>query len=246
MNRGILWTLWAAVPIAALALHMGPGQRLLAHDRAASNLAAARELIARAAEAASGEEWHKAAEAYAAARNMLPEIERLERAKLELAEAKARLEGGEIVEAVKQLEALFEKQQQDGIVDESLTKDIRATIAEGSYYTAWVMRLEGAAEDEWKPETEKARQQYRFLAESTSGDEARGFKENLEAVIRLEQMDLSELQALPLPKKCSCCSNCSQKKREQRKSQCQGQQTGDARKTISNSAGKDAQNGKGS
>jgi len=246
MKRGILWSLWACLPLAAVAIHFGPGQTLWAKDQAGDHLKAARLHEAAGKDAADGADWLEAAKEYATARNLLPEEDVHGRAKLELAEAKARLEGGELVEAVMQLEGLFDKYSAAPSPDAAILKDTRAAIAEGAYYSAWVMRLEGAAADEWKPETEKARQHYRFLAESTAADEAARFKENVEAVIRLEEMDLSELQGLPLPKKCQCCSNCSQKKREQRQSQCKNPGPKDVRKELSNSAGKEAKTGKGS
>jgi hypothetical protein len=60
-------------------------------------------------------------------------------------------------------------------------------------------------------------------------------------------MDLSELQGLPLPKKCKCNGNCCQKKREQRMSKCQGKKPSDARDEIKkNSAGQAQNRDKGS
>jgi hypothetical protein len=81
------------------------------------------------------------------------------------------------------------------------------------------MRLEGATAEEWTAETEHARQNFRLLAEEATGPALRvGYEKNLEATIRLERMDLSELQGLPLPKQCQGCKNCSQKCRSQRAS----------------------------
>jgi hypothetical protein len=116
---------------------------------------------------------------------------------------------------------------------EAIVEQATDELARSSYYAAWIMRLEGAAPDEWKPEAERARQQYRLLAEraesrlslresSAGGDAADAglFKRNLEATIRLEQMDLSTLLARPLPKKCCNCKNLSQRKRKQCQAQC--------------------------
>ncbi len=96
-------------------------------------------------------------------------------------------------------------------------------LARSSYYAAWIMRLEGAAADEWKPEAERARQQFRLLAERAEdgkSQDAALFKRNLEATIRLEQMDLNTLLAKPLPKKCCNCKSLSQRKRKQCQAQC--------------------------
>src|SRR5215470_19533545 len=72
-------------------------------------------------------------------------------------------------------------------------------------------------------ETELARQNFRLLAEESQKEPALrlDYEKNLEATIRLERMDLSELQGLPLPKQCQGCKNCSQKCRSQRASKCQ-------------------------
>jgi hypothetical protein len=65
------------------------------------------------------------------------------------------------------------------------------------------MRLEGMPQDEWEPEIEAARENYKYLAEMAEkqgqADLAQRHREDLEAAIRLARMDLSELQGLPLP-----------------------------------------------
>jgi hypothetical protein len=73
------------------------------------------------------------------------------------------------------------------------------------------MRLEGAPRQQWEPEIEGSRQLYRLLAEKTleQGDTqaASQHQKDLEAAIRLARLDLSQLQALPLPSQCKgCCA----------------------------------------
>jgi hypothetical protein len=117
------------------------------------------------------------------------------------------------------------------------------------------MRLEGATNAEWMAETESSRQHFRLLSENAQkpGDPtlASDFQKNLEAVIRLELMDLSELKALPLPKQCKNCSNCSSKCRKQRESNCKKPgESKDVREKISErkskNAGKSGREGTGS
>jgi hypothetical protein len=48
-------------------------------------------------------------------------------------------------------------------------------------------------------------------------------------------MDLSELQGLPLPKKCQGCKNCSQKCRSQKESRCKN--PGDKKEEDARKAG---------
>jgi hypothetical protein len=120
-----------------------------------------------------------------------------------------------------------------------LVREIRANLASAEYYAGWLMRLEGAATEEWMAETESARQHFRLLAEQAQQHGAKAlatdYQKNLEAVIRLELMDLSELKGLPLPKQCQNCSNCSGKCRRQRESNCKnpGNKPGDVREKIS-------------
>ena len=91
---------------------------------------------------------------------------------------------------------------------------------------SWTASSEGEPRTEWEPEIEAARQNYRNLAEQseTAGDTlgARKHREDLESAIRLARMDLSDLQALPMPKQCQgCCSgNC--KSRCKGKGRCKG------------------------
>jgi hypothetical protein len=250
ITRRVLWAAWAIVPVAVFALHMGAGHDLLARDRAGSHLKAAL-----AAEQA--EDYATAADEYAAARNDLPEIAVAERSRLALAEARARVYTDRLIEGEGELETLIDQLNNPSARGDlsdteaaKLTTEARDALGTAAYFAAWQMRLEGAAPDEWKPETEKARQQFRLLAETAqaSGDKdlAESATKNDEQVIRLERMDLSELQGLPLPKKCCKCNCCCQKKRGQRLSKCQSQPK-DAREQIkSNSAGQAKTREKGS
>ena len=67
----------------------------------------------------------------------------------------------------------------------------------------WLMRLEGATEEEWMPEIQAARQHYTQLTQTAEdmGDSEllKRSSEDLESSIRLARMDLGDLQALPLP-----------------------------------------------
>ncbi len=234
MKKAVLWTLWAAVPVAALAFHLGPGQKLGQNDDAASHIAAAQQAF-------NEENWQGALDEYAKARAALPDAAAKERDALDLAEAKTRLEAGDFFEAGEQLEALLVKEEAKASPDAQFIHQIREQIGQTAYYSAWVMRLEGASTEEWREESTRARQQFRFLGETVTQVSLKNTSmDNLEAVIRLEQMDLSELKGLPLPKKCENCSNCSQKKREQRMSKSNGKKPSDARDKIKKEAASSA------
>jgi len=231
--RRIWLSAWLLTPVAILGLHYGPGQAHLARDRA--------DDFRRAAEAAAaGEKWPEALAMYQQALALLPEDDGGRRDRLELAHARTRIYAGQMIEGQEQLEKLLARLEQAPQRDTELMTSVAHELASASYYTAWVMRLEGATAEEWKPEAERARQQFRLLAEraaeATPAD-AEVFQKNLEATIRLEQMDLTMLQAKPLPKKCCNCKNLSQRKRKQCQSRCKGPGSGDARQQIQQSRG---------
>src|SRR5262249_53789395 len=141
---------------------------------------------------------------------------------LQLAHANARMYAGELPEAILELEGLLADMLKGGSAASSV-REVRGLLASAQYYAGWLMRLEGSTALQWTAETEQARQNFRLLAEETQKqpDLRLDYQKNLEATIRLERMDLSELQGLPLPKQCQGCKNCSQKCRSQRESKCQ-------------------------
>jgi hypothetical protein len=255
--RTLFFVTWLAIPVAALAWHFGPGQKQLASDTAAHHL--------RNAEAAADAgDWPTAAKAYAEAWTTLPEDERPAQQRLRLALATARIQAGDLPEGQSELEGMLselESPRDAARPDAELLAAVRHELASASYHTAWLLRLEGASADEWLPECEQARQQFRLLAEDgRDAGAADAMKRNLEAAIRLERMDLTTLLATPKPKNCPNCKNLAQRKRKQDQSRSasnsksdskgdpqQDPQKQDARKSIkSNNAGLNGTGGKGS
>jgi hypothetical protein len=214
MRKTILLCLWLLVPVVLLAYHYGPGQARLALDRSAQQIAEAKAFEAK-------EDWASAHAAWTAALASTPPGETAARFQLRLAQARTRMYTGDLPEAIADMEALLTESQRAG-ADPEFQSELRGTLAGGQYYEGWLMRLEGAAADEWLQPVEAARQNFRLLAENTADPKlAADFKKNLEATIRLARMDLSELQGLPLPKNCAGCKNVSQKCRSQCQSKCE-------------------------
>jgi hypothetical protein len=216
MRKKLLITLWLLVPIVLLAYHYGPGQKGIARDQVVAK-------IKQAQRAEKSENWKAALEAYDAALAALPAENLKERHQILLAKAKARMYSGELPEAIVDLEGLLADLLKANGADGQI-REVRGTLASAQYYAGWLMRLEGAAPDEWTLPVDEARQNYRLLSEEahkTRSKDATDYQKNLEATIRLARMDLSELQGLPLPKQCQGCKNCSQKRRLQRESKCQ-------------------------
>ncbi len=240
MNKTrLFFALWLAAGCAAAVYHFGPGQ-------AASQLSAALRQ-ARGAEAASLHgDWQSAAAQYSDAIAAIPEQDRAARQRLAVPHAAARIQAGEMVEGQQELQGLVaELEANSSAADRPLLTAARNELAAASYSAAWLMRLDGATPEEWKVETERARQQYRLLAEDAErGDDAQAavFQKNLEATVKLEEMDLDTLLAHALPKKCpKNCHNLAQRKRRECQSLCNGgsnpqsekpQQPEDARKQV--------------
>lgn len=216
MKRRLLISLWLLVPVLMLAIHHGPGQSALARDRAA---AFARNGVA----CEKAGDWSRAVEAYRQSLAAWPAEDAAGRFRLRLAAAHARMYIGELPEAIQDLETLLGELLKANASDPMVGK-VRSALAGAQYYAAWLMRLENAPTEEWMEQAENARQHFRLLAEQNQAQDrchAEGYEKNLEAVIRLERMDLSELQGLPLPKKCQGCKDCSQKCRGQKESRTQ-------------------------
>jgi len=222
--RKLLPLLWLIVPIACAAWFYGPGRDQLRRQDAGLH-------IRQAVLAEEDGKWSLAAAAYRRAAAALPTDAEGERQRLALAEARAAIRLGELIAGQEQLQQLVDDVDREGACASDVALGARHELATASYFAAWLMRLEGATAEEWKPEAERARQQFRLLAERAGENpQTEQFAANLEATIRLEQMDLSELMARPLPKNCpNNCRNLSQRKRKQCQSRSQQQQEGEGK-----------------
>lgn len=206
--RGALICAWLLVPAVVAAYHYGPGQEQLQLDDAAVHLRQAD------AHVAAGE-FPEATDSYDAALAVIPAANVNEVRRVRLERAKAEMLAAKLPEAYDELAALGDELSQDPIAPRELIDETRAGMANAQYYMTWLMRLEGRPRDEWEPVIESSRQYYRLLAEGAAADSdeqaSQEYREDLEAAIRLARMDLSDLQALPLPSQCKgCCSgNCN-------------------------------------
>lgn len=210
--------LWLAAGCAAAYYHFGSGQ-------VAWQLSGAMRQARGAEAAALAGDWDSAASQYSDALGAIPDQAVDARQRLTVTHAAARIQSGEIVEGQRELQGLVAELEGAPSADRQLLASARNELAATSYHAAWLMRLDGATPEEWKVETERARQQYRLLAENAAGDDAQAgaFQRNLEATIKLEQMDLDTLLARPLPKKCpKNCRNLAQRKRRECQSMCNG------------------------
>jgi hypothetical protein len=113
---------------------------------------------------------------------------------------KARMQASGLPVARQELESLVEQMLADKDTDAVLLADARQALARSQFFSTWLMRLEGLDRAAWEPEIEAARQNWRLLAENAATpDAAKTHRADLEAAIRLERMELEDLQGLPLP-----------------------------------------------
>ncbi len=201
---------WLLLPVGAGAYHFGPGQVDARTDKAsvaardAESIAAeARAIAARDGDEAARGTWAAAAEAYETALQELPPGNEAQSRALRLELAKARMFISQLPEAHRDLISLVDELEDDAAADPKLLAESRGALANAQYYRTWLMRLEGAPRDEWEPEIEASRQNYRLVAETATerGDVevARASVADVEAAVRLARMDISDLQGLPLP-----------------------------------------------
>ncbi len=214
--RRRLVLLWLLLPVGLLAYHYGPGVRQAQCETAA-------RVVQQARAAARAHQWAAAVALYARALQALPPDAGDDRVLLGVAQADAQMHLGALPEAVAALEDLLLTVP---VMRPAVATHLRSALAEAQYYTAWLMRLEGADDEEWYAEATAARQQFRLLAEQQPASISAAtsvYHTNLEASIRLALMDEAALKALPLPAKLCACKNVSQKMRKQRASQRQQQ-----------------------
>lgn len=195
--RNILLVTWLLVPIGAWAYHEGPGQ-----DRKA--LEATDAVLVGAHQAAEQGQWKEAVRQYEEALKTLPKnpdaIDKRITQRLQIELNKARMQASGLPVAREELEVLVEQMVEDKDSDPQLLREARQALARSQFYSTWLMRLEGLDRTAWEPEIEAARQNWRLLAEQAgSKEEAARHQGDLEAAIRLERMEIEDLQGLPLP-----------------------------------------------
>jgi hypothetical protein len=208
--RRLFFLAWLTVPVAAGAYHFGPGQDRLRDDEVAvlvdagrKSAESARGIAAREGDDAARGEWSAADEAFTKALALLPAERKDEARALRIERAKAREFTGKLLDARAELEQVVNDLTTDPSADKKLLPEARNALANAQYYSTWLLRLEGAPKDEWGPQIEASRQNYKLLAleasEKNDVEVATLATKDLEAAIRLERMSLDDLQGLPLP-----------------------------------------------
>src|SRR5688572_16462572 len=195
--RSALIVAWLLVPVIAGAVHFyGPGQKWKEQDALARTISEADSLLAK-------KSYEEAIAKYDLALQKLPPEKKDQIRRVRLAKNHALTYVGRLPEAHDDLASLLDEVSRDPKAASGLVDETRTALAATQHYMTWLLRLEGFPRAEWEPYIEGARQNYKLLADSAAkkgdADRIRKMKEDLDSSIRLARLDLSDLQALPLP-----------------------------------------------
>ena len=159
--RKFFTLLWLLFPVAVLYYHFNEGQNQIARQNARVHA----EKI-RAMERAKEPDWATIVEEYDKLAAELPANEEpVVRHEIRLAKAKAQLEMLDVVGAINDLTTLLQESAQVNGDDAKITRAIRETLGKAHYYATYLLKTNGAAEEEWRPYAERTRQIFRYLAE---------------------------------------------------------------------------------
>lgn len=174
---------WLLIPVALVSYHFGPGQAAFAYRQAQTHLADAQKLE-------QAGHFEEAIDRYGETLAALPESDApppdlaMRRDQLRLAQIRARFQLGRLAETLDSLNALIEEIERDHGAHSPLADDARDLLGRVHYQAMVALRLESAEEAVWKKHWELARQNFRFLAEHTTGRRNSLDRRNLEVVIK--------------------------------------------------------------
>jgi hypothetical protein len=161
MIRKMLILLWMLFPVGVAAYHFNEGPKQMMRERAYASLTAIRAL-------AEEEEpdWPEIINQYGELEQKLPpDEEAIVFHEIRLAIAEARIEMLDLDVAIEDLTRLLQEVAVDHGENAPITRGVREQLGKAHYYATWVLKTNGAAESEWRPFAERARQLFRFLAE---------------------------------------------------------------------------------
>ena len=175
--RKFFTLLWLLFPVAVLYYHFNDGQNQILWEKARDHVAAIREL-----EKAKEPDWEKVIEEYDKLSAELPANEQpLVRHQVRLAKAKARLEMLDVIGSIEDLNALLQETAQVHGDDAKVTRAVRELLGKANYYATYLLKTNGAAEEEWRPFAERTRQIFRYLAEHQDAAALAQYEQRVEA-----------------------------------------------------------------
>ncbi len=175
--RKFFTLLWLLSPVAVLYYHFNEGQNQILREKARDHVAAIREL-----EKAKEPDWEKVIEEYEKLTSELPANEQpLVRHQIRLAKAKARLEMLDVVGSIEDLNTLLQETALVHGDDAKVTRAVRELLGKANYYATYLLKTNGAAEEEWRPFAERTRQIFRYLAEHQDAAALAQYEQRVEA-----------------------------------------------------------------
>lgn len=166
--------------------------------------------------ATAASEWKVTAERYQEVLTTLGDASPQDASAVRWSKARASVRAGDIWTGIDDLELLVDELEAESAVDQPLARAAREELATAYYYGARLLRLSGMPAQEWRVESGKARQHFRYLAEQAKrGDSAESAADaindqrNLELVLNLEQSTLVDLQGKAMPKDSPCSGSCN-------------------------------------
>jgi hypothetical protein len=175
--RKFLTLLWLLFPVGVLYYHFNEGQKQVAREKAHAHVVRIHAL-----EKAKEPDWERIIEEYEKLTSELPENEDLlVRHQIRLAQSRAKLEMLDVVGAVTDLTVLLQETAQVHGDDSKITRAVRETLGKAHYYATYLLKTNGAAEEEWRPYAERTRQIFRYLAEHQDAVALAQYEERVEA-----------------------------------------------------------------
>lgn len=175
MIRRTLILLWMLFPVGVAAYHFNEGPKQVMRERAHARLLEIREL-----ERADEPDWPDIITKYSElVQELPPDEDPLVIYEIQLAVCEARLEMLDLDLAIQDLTRLLQETAAEYGENAPITRGVREQLGKAHYYATWVLKTNGAAETEWRPFAERARQLFRYLAELEDPAEFERYEERV-------------------------------------------------------------------
>lgn len=183
--------LWMLFPVGVAAYHFNAGPKQMLRAQAYQRLLQIRQL-----EQQAEPDWQEILEQYDRLVEDLP-VDENPRVfhEIRLAKCQARLEMLDLAGAIEELTHLLQEAAAAYGENARLTRGVRETLGKAHYYATWVLKMNGAAEDEWRPFAERARQLFRYLAELDDPRELERYETRVRETIERAQQAAGRLEA---------------------------------------------------
>lgn len=175
MIRKTLILLWMLFPVGVAAYHFNEGPKQVMRERAHARLLEIREL-----ERVDEPDWPEIITKYSElVQELPPDEDPLVIYEIQLAVCEARLEMLDLDLAIQDLTRLLQETASEYGENAPITRGVREQLGKAHYYATWVLKTNGAAETEWRPFAERARQLFRYLAELEDPEEFERYEQRV-------------------------------------------------------------------